>query len=164
MLAESAEAGQSIRYACRDFATRKTIMTALRTPNGTTRASRRRMEKVIHNFYSDFFDSHVPLLPQHLSEDGNVIPKVEVRHAIMSVMNRTSPGPYRIKLEHLKYLPPVLIDSLTRLFTRYLSECKVPKQWKTSRTVLLYKKGEPHNIRTIAQSAYSLSSTRSSQE
>ncbi|KAK6762364.1 hypothetical protein RB195_023180 [Necator americanus] len=32
------------------------------------------------------------------------------------------------------------------LFTRYLSECKVPKQWKTSKTVLLYKKGDPHDI------------------
>ncbi|KAE9418164.1 hypothetical protein Angca_009731, partial [Angiostrongylus cantonensis] len=33
-----------------------------------------------------------------------------------------------------------------RLFTRYLSECKVPTQWKTSRTVLLFKKGDLHDI------------------
>ncbi|KAK6726467.1 hypothetical protein RB195_004658 [Necator americanus] len=42
--------------------------------------------------------------------------------------------------------PPVLINTLARLFTRYMSECKVPKQWKTSKTVLLCKKGDPHNI------------------
>ncbi|KAK6743985.1 hypothetical protein RB195_010967 [Necator americanus] len=149
VLAEAAEAGKSIRYACRDFASRKTRMTALRNPKGTTIASRRGMEKIIYDFYSDLFDSHVHLPPHHLREDGQVIPEVlpsEIRYTIMSVRNRTAPGPDRIRPEHLKSLPPVLINTLARLFTRYLSECKVPKQWKTSKTVLLYKKGDPHDI------------------
>ncbi|KAK6755773.1 hypothetical protein RB195_014268 [Necator americanus] len=149
VLAEAAEAGKSIRYARRDFGIRKTRMTALRNPKGTTTASRRGMEKIIYDFYSDLFDSHVHLPPHHLREDGQVIPEVlpsEIRHAIMSVRNRTAPAPDRIRPEHLKSLPPVLINTLARLFTRYLSECKVPKQWKTSKTVLLYKKGDPHDI------------------
>ncbi|KAK6726483.1 hypothetical protein RB195_004670 [Necator americanus] len=81
--------------------------------------------------------------------DRHVIPEVlpsEIRHAVISVRNRTAPGPDRIRPEHLKNLPPVLINTLVRLFTRYLSECKVPKQWKTSKTVLLCKKGDPHDI------------------
>ncbi|KAK6730378.1 hypothetical protein RB195_007068 [Necator americanus] len=149
VLAEAAEAGRSIRYARREFASRKTRMTALRNPKGTTIASRRGMEKIIYDSYSDLFDSHVHLPPHHLREDGQVIPEVlpsKIRHAIMSVRNRTAPGPDRIRPEHLKSLPPVLINTLTRLFTRYLSECKVPKRWKTSKTVLLYKKGDPHDI------------------
>ncbi|KAK6749776.1 hypothetical protein RB195_002031 [Necator americanus] len=84
-LAEAAEAGKSVRYARRDFASRKTRMTALRNLKATTIASR-----------------------------GT--------------------------------LPPVLINTLARLFTRYLSECKVPKQWKTSKTVFLCKKGDPLDI------------------
>ncbi|KAK6742801.1 hypothetical protein RB195_010207 [Necator americanus] len=122
VLVETAEAGKSIRYARRDFANRKTRMTALRNPKGTAIASRRGMEKIIYDIYSDLFDSHVHLSPHHLREDEHIIP------------------------EHLKNLPPVLINTLARLFTRYLSECKVPKQWKTSKTVLLYKKGDPHDI------------------
>ncbi|KAK6749445.1 hypothetical protein RB195_001821 [Necator americanus] len=124
-------------------------MTALRNPKKTATASRRGMEEIIYDFYSDLFDSHVHLPPHHLREDGQVIPEVlpsEIRHTIMSVRNRTAPGPNRIRPEHLKSLPPVLINTLARLFTRYLSECKVPKQWKTSKTVLLYKKGDPHDI------------------
>ncbi|KAK6761197.1 hypothetical protein RB195_022309 [Necator americanus] len=39
VLAEAAEAGKSIHYARRDFASRKTRMTALRNPKGTTIAS-----------------------------------------------------------------------------------------------------------------------------
>ncbi|KAK6749636.1 hypothetical protein RB195_001942 [Necator americanus] len=69
VLAEAAEAGKSIRYASRDFASRKTRMTALRNPNGTAIGSRRGMEKIIYDFYSDLFDSHVHLPPHHLKED-----------------------------------------------------------------------------------------------
>ncbi|KAE9412827.1 hypothetical protein Angca_003748, partial [Angiostrongylus cantonensis] len=70
----------------------------------------------------------------------------EFRHAISSVKNRTAPGPDKIRSEHLKNLPPVFVSTLARLFTRYLSECKVPAQWKASKTVLLFKKCDLHDI------------------
>ncbi|KAE9411993.1 hypothetical protein Angca_005542, partial [Angiostrongylus cantonensis] len=70
----------------------------------------------------------------------------EIRYATSSVKNRTAPGPDRIRSEYLKNLPPVLVSTLARLFTRYLSECKVPTQWKTNKTVLLFKKGDIHDI------------------
>ncbi|KAE9413318.1 hypothetical protein Angca_007052, partial [Angiostrongylus cantonensis] len=70
----------------------------------------------------------------------------EIRHAISSVKNRTAPGPDRIRSEHLKNLPPVFVSTLARLFSRYLSECKIPSQWKTSKTVLLFKNGDLHDI------------------
>ncbi|KAK6742421.1 hypothetical protein RB195_009972 [Necator americanus] len=74
VLAEAAEAGRSISYAHRDFASRKARMTALRNPKGTTIASRRVMKKIIHDFYSDLFAGHVHLPPHHLKEDEHVIP------------------------------------------------------------------------------------------
>ncbi|KAK6736274.1 hypothetical protein RB195_019133 [Necator americanus] len=149
VLAEAAEAGESIRCARRDFASSKMRMTTLRSPKGTTIASRRGIEKIIYDFYSHLFDSHVHLPNHHLREDGHVIPEVlpsEIRHAIMSERKRTAYGPNRIRQEHLRNLLPVLINTLARIFTRYLSECKIPKQWKISKTVLLYKKGDPHDI------------------
>nr|CDJ86440.1 Endonuclease exonuclease phosphatase and RNA-directed DNA polymerase (reverse transcriptase) domain containing protein [Haemonchus contortus] len=85
----------------------------------------------------------------HLRQDEYIAPSVlpsEIRHAITSMKNCTAPGPDRIKPEHLKSMPPVIIKTLARLFTRYLSECKVPTSWKTSKTVLLYKKGDPDDI------------------
>ncbi|EYB87355.1 hypothetical protein Y032_0265g680 [Ancylostoma ceylanicum] len=92
VLAEAAEAGRSIRNTRRDFANRKTKMTALRHSDETTSSSGRVIQKVIYDFYSDLFGSHVHLPPYHLREDGYVIPSVlpsEVRHAIRSVKNRT---------------------------------------------------------------------------
>ncbi|KAK6764650.1 hypothetical protein RB195_024828 [Necator americanus] len=96
VLAEAAEAGKSIRYARRDFAIRKMRMTALRNPEEKTIASRREIEKIIYDFYSDLFDSHVHFPPHHLREDGHAIREVlpsEIRHAITSVRKRTPPSP-----------------------------------------------------------------------
>ncbi|KAE9416574.1 hypothetical protein Angca_007492, partial [Angiostrongylus cantonensis] len=70
----------------------------------------------------------------------------EIRHAISPVKSLTAASPDRIRSEHLNNLPPVLVSTLARLFTRYLSECKVPIQWKTSEIVLLFKKGDLHDI------------------
>ncbi|KAE9412773.1 hypothetical protein Angca_007911, partial [Angiostrongylus cantonensis] len=126
-----------------------TKMIALRRPDGTITSSRKAMEKIIHDYYSDLFDSHVHLPSYEIKEDGYAVPPVlpsEIRHAISLVKNRTAPIPDRIRSEHLRNLPPVLVSPLARLFTRYLSECMVPTQWKTSKTVLLFKKGDLHDI------------------
>ncbi|EYC00885.1 hypothetical protein Y032_0112g318 [Ancylostoma ceylanicum] len=114
VLTEAAEAGRSIRNTRRDFANRKTKMTAFWRPDGTTSSSRRVMEKVFYDFYSELFDSHVHLPPCHLREDGFVIPSVlpsQVRHVVKSVKNRTAPGPDRIRPELLKNLPTALVNT-----------------------------------------------------
>ncbi|KAE9415930.1 hypothetical protein Angca_004405, partial [Angiostrongylus cantonensis] len=100
-------------------------------------------------YYSHLFDSRVHPPSYEIKEDGYVVPPVlplEIRHAISSVKNRTAPGPDRIRSEHLKNLPPILVSTLARLFTRYLFECKVPAQWKTSKTVVLFQKSDLHDI------------------
>ncbi|KJH43322.1 FERM central domain protein [Dictyocaulus viviparus] len=48
-------------------------------------------------------------------KDDYVVPNVlpfEIRHAISSIRNRTIPRPERIRPEHLKDLPPILIETL----------------------------------------------------
>uniref|UniRef100_A0A7I4YVY5 Uncharacterized protein n=1 Tax=Haemonchus contortus TaxID=6289 RepID=A0A7I4YVY5_HAECO len=54
---EAAEAGESIGKAW-SFACYKAKITSLRRPDGTLTASRRAMENIIYDFYSDLFDSH----------------------------------------------------------------------------------------------------------
>uniref|UniRef100_A0A0K0CW53 DNTTIP1_dimer domain-containing protein n=1 Tax=Angiostrongylus cantonensis TaxID=6313 RepID=A0A0K0CW53_ANGCA len=61
VMVEAAEAEKCIRKACRSFANYKTKTIALRRPDGTITASRKAMEKIIHDYYSDLFDSHVHL-------------------------------------------------------------------------------------------------------
>ena len=97
---EAAEAGKSIRNTRRRFANYRTKMTALRRPDGTVTASRTAMEKVIHDFYSDLFDSHIRLPTYQLRQDGYVVPAV-LPSEVSLVKNSTAPGPDRIRPEHL---------------------------------------------------------------
>uniref|UniRef100_A0A0K0DHK5 Endo/exonuclease/phosphatase domain-containing protein n=1 Tax=Angiostrongylus cantonensis TaxID=6313 RepID=A0A0K0DHK5_ANGCA len=50
VMVEAAEAGKSIRNSRRSFSNYKTKMIALRRPDGTIRASRKAMEKIIHEY------------------------------------------------------------------------------------------------------------------
>ncbi|KAK6761369.1 hypothetical protein RB195_022434 [Necator americanus] len=129
VLAEAAEAGKSIHYAHRDGGQDEDDCSP--EPEGNNHCIEKGDGENHLRLYSDLFDSHVHLPPHHLREDGHVIPEVlpfEIRHAVISEGSRTAPCPDRIRREHLKNLPPALIDTLAKLFTRYLSKCKVPKQ------------------------------------
>ena len=66
VLVEAAEIGKSIRNARRTFANHKNKMIALRCPDGTITASRKAIEEIIHDLYSDLFDSDVNLHLHHL--------------------------------------------------------------------------------------------------
>ncbi|KAK6760832.1 hypothetical protein RB195_022048 [Necator americanus] len=122
-MAEATKTGKSIRYARQDFTNCEAKMTALRSRKTTTSASIKGMKKIICDFFSDLFvlrSMSTCLLTIRGKMDmpfPEVLPS-EVRHAIMSVRNRTSPGPDRIRPEHVKNLPPVLINTPARLFTR----------------------------------------------
>ncbi|WKY07234.1 hypothetical protein Q1695_007009 [Nippostrongylus brasiliensis] len=70
-LVDATEAGKSIRNARRGLINYKTTMTALLRQEGALTSSRRAMEKVIHDFYSDLFDSHVHLPEYPIPNDGH---------------------------------------------------------------------------------------------
>ncbi|VDM64793.1 unnamed protein product [Angiostrongylus costaricensis] len=113
--AEAAEAGKSIRRAHRSFANYKTKMIALRRPDGTVAASERTMEKIIHEYYSDLFDSHVHLPSYEIKKGGYAVPPVllsEIQHTIPSVNSRTARGLDSMKPKRLRNLPPVLVNAL----------------------------------------------------
>ncbi|VDM57472.1 unnamed protein product [Angiostrongylus costaricensis] len=148
VMVEAAEAKKSIRKVNRRLVNYMTKVVGLQRPHETVTASRKEMVKIIHEYNSDLFDSHVHLSSCEIKENGYIVPPVllsEIRHAILSVKNRTAPGPDRIRPEHLRNLPPVLVNTLAQLFTRYLTEYKVPTLWTTSKTVLFFSKSELHD-------------------
>ncbi|VDM61112.1 unnamed protein product [Angiostrongylus costaricensis] len=73
VMVEASEAGKSIRKGHRSFAYCKTKTIALRHPDETVIASREAMEKIIHEYYSDLFHSHVILSLYEIKEEGHVV-------------------------------------------------------------------------------------------
>ncbi|VDM61627.1 unnamed protein product [Angiostrongylus costaricensis] len=96
VMVEAVEARKSIRKAHRIFANCKTEIIALRLPDGTVITSIKTMEQMIHGHYWNLYNSHVLLLSYKIKENEHVVPPVltsEIRQAISSVKNRTTPGP-----------------------------------------------------------------------
>ncbi len=70
----------------------------------------------------------------------------------LRVMSNSSPGADRVEYRHLKAIDPKG-EILSTIYNRCLVQNDVPSQWKTSRTVLIHKKGDSSdasNFRPIA--------------
>src|SRR5690606_1920145 len=77
----------------------------------------------------------------------------EIRCATSEMKTKTAPGPDAICGDFLKAGAFNLHNLLARRFNKYLATGKIPAQWKKSKTILIYKKGDRaaiENYRPIA--------------
>lgn len=77
----------------------------------------------------------------------------EVREAIQTLKNNRAPGPGGIMAEMIKYGGDLLLEQLTNLMNMCLRALKLPRVWKTSYIVSVYKKGkrsDPNNYRGLS--------------
>ncbi|KAE9413692.1 hypothetical protein Angca_002675, partial [Angiostrongylus cantonensis] len=74
------------------------------------------------------------------------IPLSEIRVAIESMKRGTAPGPDNITANFLRAGGYNLHVLLADHMTAYLQKEKIPDQWKTSRTVILPKKGDRKDL------------------
>ncbi|CAD6192360.1 unnamed protein product [Caenorhabditis auriculariae] len=119
-------------------------MTALKDENGQLKTSRNEMERLTVDFYTKLFRSDVPVprTPTPPPEDEPPILPEEVKYAIRKLKVGTAAGPDNISSELLKAGGDSLYRLLARHFSKYLSEASIPEQWKTSKTILIPKKGD----------------------
>ena len=75
---------------------------------------------------------------------GDPITAEEVSKKLRSMSN-SAPGADRVEYRHLKSIDPKG-QILCNIFNRCLIENDVPSQWKTSRTVLIHKKGDASDV------------------
>ena len=75
--------------------------------------------------------------------------------------NNKTPGPDRIPNSILKHMPPRFHKLLFLFFIHCYKQKQIPSSWKTSATILLYKKGDPsilpnHRPIALANTIYKL--------
>jgi len=80
--------------------------------------------------------------PEELS-----ISEEEIKAAIKSLKNGKSPGPDTIANEMLKNAANTLSLPLSSLFTKCMEQRKIPESWNTALIILIYKKGDPMNLK-----------------
>ncbi|XP_077564270.1 uncharacterized protein LOC144179700 [Haemaphysalis longicornis] len=73
----------------------------------------------------------------------------EVRAVLQELNCKSAAGPDRLHNRALRNLNDGAIAALTRYFNKCWREGKLPKQWKTARTVIIPKPGKPPNIENL---------------
>ncbi|KAK6738097.1 hypothetical protein RB195_020291 [Necator americanus] len=107
------------------------------------------MEIITERFYSNLFRSSIPV-SSPIIPTGEAPPRIlpsEVRVAMKSMKPDTALGPDFISTEFLRAGSHPLHVILAAHMTSYLQKERIPDQWKTSRTVLIHKKGDRENLR-----------------
>ncbi|EYB82909.1 hypothetical protein Y032_0347g3154 [Ancylostoma ceylanicum] len=146
---EAAEGRRSLKKCRRDLRDHNIPLTALLNEEGIVTSSRREMEAITERFYTNLFRSSVPVMNPNIpagDEPPRILP-AEVRVAIQSMKPSTAPGPDRISADLLRAGGHHLHVILAEHMSSYLRKERIPNQWRTSRTVLIHKKGDREDLR-----------------
>uniref|UniRef100_A0A914VNL8 Reverse transcriptase domain-containing protein n=1 Tax=Plectus sambesii TaxID=2011161 RepID=A0A914VNL8_9BILA len=145
-LLSTAEQKRSLKKCRRAMAQQRSLMVALKKENGLITRTRRGIEKECKEFYTNLFASKSAISsPDIRPSSPSGIPAVltsEVRHAIGQAATDKAPGKDGIEVELLTAGGATLWAALAARFSKYMRELHVPRQWKESKTILLFKKGD----------------------
>uniref|UniRef100_A0A914WHY3 Reverse transcriptase domain-containing protein n=1 Tax=Plectus sambesii TaxID=2011161 RepID=A0A914WHY3_9BILA len=119
-LLSTAEQKRSLKKCRQAMVWQRSLMIALKKENGLITRTRTGIEK--------------ECIPAVLTS--------EVLHAIGQVVTDKAPGKDGIEVELLKVGGATLWVALAARFSKYMRELHVPRQWKESKTILLFKKGD----------------------
>ncbi|KAL6723479.1 hypothetical protein Aduo_018478 [Ancylostoma duodenale] len=146
---EAAEGRRSLKKCRKDLRDYNVPLTALKNEDGIVTSPHREMESITERFYTNLFRSSTAVSSPNIPT-GDRPPQIlpsEVRVAIRSMKPGTTPGPDRISADLLRAGGNHLHVILAAHFSSYLQKERIPDQWRTSRTVLLHKKGDREDLR-----------------
>ncbi|MFH4978111.1 hypothetical protein AB6A40_004820 [Gnathostoma spinigerum] len=149
-LMEAAEKRLSIKKGKRSLLMWRDMITAMKNEDGQRETRREEINEICKRFYSNLFQSCMTISPPNLLEDLDPPPSVlisEVRNALKEMPTGKIPGKDDISVEVLYAGGYTLWRALAKQFTAYMAQCKVPSDWKSSKTILLYKKGDREDFK-----------------
>ena len=147
-LARAAETKRSLKKVERKVNLKTPIPTNFIDEQGNTLSNRNQMEDHVKDFYNSLFKSQKSIHPPNINkvQVPNFL-KDEVTNAIKLTKAEKSPGIDNITAEDLKLSTDSIAAPLAQRFSWYLEQGKIPTQWKTSKTILIFKKGALNEIK-----------------
>lgn len=148
------ESSKSTRQARKQRGSGKQWLLGARGPRGNRLTEREDIVTAATNYYRSLYtSSKQEANPSDSIQMNNVddieVPPIlqsEVRTAIGELKSGKAPGEDNIHNEHLKLGHDSLLTPLTAVFNEILKSETVPHQWKTSKIILLHKKGAKDDL------------------
>ncbi|XP_052738156.1 uncharacterized protein LOC128198192 [Bicyclus anynana] len=145
----------SMKKAYKELRTHKSWITSLHDSTNMVH-NRRDILKIATAFYKKLYSESRVENVTHMNDIAyNEEPShteyipfdiTEVLSEIKKLKNDKSPGSDKVSNEAIKTAGLCLACPLTKLFNEIIEKGVAPRQWTESTIILLYKKGNPHNI------------------
>ncbi|CAK1587710.1 unnamed protein product [Parnassius mnemosyne] len=149
----------SLKKAIKELRTNRAWIEGLKQL-GRTSHKRKDIIDIATNFYRELYSakSDAPLPTTEISQYNvetlgtsikNEIPpidEIEILQAIKRLKLDKCPGPDKVTNEAIRYGGTLLAMPLAHLFNLILETATIPIQWTESNIILLYKKGDSHDI------------------
>ncbi|CAG4943569.1 unnamed protein product [Colias eurytheme] len=137
-----------VKKAHRELTNSKDWITKIKNEKGQWNHHRSNILGIATSYYKQIYEYTEARDISELKETSNVpyILQTEVIKAIDSQKRDKAPGPDGINNEILKECKNFITPILTDMFNEILNTETIPRQWTESNIILLYKKGDKHEI------------------
>ena len=119
----------------------KTRMITLLDKQGKEIQEQDKIMERIDEFYSELYDSDQAVTIQTDPEELPLIMVWEVEASLRKMKNGKESGKDRVNIETLKAGDDTISKQLAKLYTKCISERRIPKTWKEANMVIFFKKG-----------------------
>ena len=125
---------------------------SMRKESGEITTNREEILKICANFYKSLYTQTVPTPESTMksSPDTEEIPgftEEEVERAIKRMKRHKVQGVDGITSDIIKLGGPMVLTYLTNIFNNILKTKQIPDSWHEAKIVILFKKGDPKDIK-----------------
>ena len=130
----------------------KQMIMSMRKESGEITTNREEILKICANFYKSLYTQTVPTPESTMksSPDTEEIPEFteeEVERAIKRMKRHKAQGVDGITSDIIKLGGPMVLTYLTNIFNNILKTKQIPDSWHEAKIVILFKKGDPKDIK-----------------
>ena len=128
------------------------MIMSMRKESGEITTNREEILKICANFYKSLYTQTVPTPESTMksSPDTEEIPEFteeEVERAIKRMKRHKAQGVDGITSDIIKLGGPMVLTYLTNIFNNILRTKQIPDSWHEAKIVILFKKGDPKDIK-----------------
>ncbi|KAI5715753.1 hypothetical protein M8J77_021854 [Diaphorina citri] len=153
--------GRSIKKCMQNMSIGRKLMTGIKDKHGTLITERNEIPRIIAEFYQQLYSDpkredqlkeEEQLNENSGDEEQDIIERIEileseVRYAIDKLKDRKAGGIDGIINEEIKAGGTTMVKELRKIFNTCLNLKVVPKIWLKAILILLYKKGDKHDLK-----------------
>lgn len=145
-LQQAIEKNSSLRKVRGELAIGKREILSVRENNGDIITNKEKIIKRISEFYRELYSCEKILAKRESSKGIEPVTEKEIELVLAKMKNGKAGGKDKIVGEMLKYGGKAVVQVLCALYNYCLKLKTIPKEWKTSKVCLLFKKGDTKDL------------------